>query len=147
VAGFSQYPGREIMMTRSMSALLALGVAIGCSDHSAQSPEQLSTRTPSAEAFAGTWRSVTPSLEFIRLTISPLSREQGALGLRLTFSGVAWDGSGRIEGDSLVANMAVAGTTEAIGKLVARVRDGHTLQLDARPALASSFALTLVRDN
>jgi hypothetical protein len=131
-------------MIRSMSAGIALLVLAGCSDHSAESPQEISTRGPAA--FAGDWRSVTPTLEFIRLSVVPKSSEQGAFGLRLTFSGVAWEGTGRIEGDSLVANMAMAGTTQAVGSLVARARDARTLQLDARPLSASSLALTLVRE-
>ncbi|MFN8582664.1 MAG: hypothetical protein U0163_17020 [Gemmatimonadaceae bacterium] len=48
---------------------------------------------------------MTPSLEFLGLSVSSKSSEMGVLGARLTFSGVAWEGGGRIDGDSLVASM------------------------------------------
>ena len=71
----------------------------------------------------------------------------GALGARLTLSGVAWEGSGRITGDSLVMNMMTAGSSQPTGVIVVRVREGQTLSVQMRPASAAPLDLTLVREN
>ena len=130
---------------RSMSAAVILAAAIGCSGNSAGSARGPTESSPTAslDAFVGTWRSVTPSLEFIGLSIVSKSSELGAIGTRLTFSGVAFDGSGRIDGDSLVANMTISGTTQASGLLIARTRDGKTLHVERRDAPGAPSGLTL----
>ena len=102
---------------------------------------------PAPDVFAGSWQSTTPSLEFVRLSIVSLSSEQGAFGARLTFSGVAWEGRGRIEGDSLVVPVAVIGATQPSGTLVARVRAGEGLAARLRAdGAAPPLDLTLVRE-
>ena len=135
-------------MIRRSSAMIALLASIACSSRTTEANP--STTTPTADAFAGAWRSVTPSLEFVRLTIAPKSSEQGALAARLTLSGVAMEGSGRIVGDSLVIPMLAAGSVQPTGVLVAHVRDGGTLAVQVRPpaiASVSPLDLTLVREN
>src|SRR6185369_2390527 len=96
-------------MRRLISFTFAL-TAAACSG----GPSETARKAESAETFAGTWRSVTPSLEFVRLVVVSKSSEVGALGGRLTFSGVAWEGSGRIDSDSLVMEMYNAGTTQNV---------------------------------
>jgi len=129
-------------MFRRLSILGALCATIGCSGGSAEPG-----KTASPEVFAGAWRSVTPSLEFIRLSVNSKSSEIGVMAARLTFSGVAWEGSGRIDGDSLVINMTVTGTSAPSGVFVARASDARTLRVQARPASAGALDLTLVREN
>ncbi len=106
----------------------------------------METRSP--ESFTGAWRSVTPSLEFIRLSVASKSSEMGVLTTRLALSGVAWEGSGRIEGDSLVATMSIAGMPGASSVFVARVRDARTLRVQMRPTASTTapLDLTLVRE-
>ena len=136
------------MSLRRTSAVLALGAMLGCTTGPEESAPD-AAKAPSAQGaapatFAGVWRSVTPTMEFIRLTVVPKSSEQGALGARLTFSGVAWDGSGRIDGDSLVADMRY-GTTPSV--LVARARDARTLDVRFGSFGPTPLALTFVRDD
>ncbi|MBL8986459.1 MAG: hypothetical protein JNJ80_09315 [Gemmatimonadetes bacterium] len=116
---------------------------IGCAVGPAKNGFEASTR----EAFAGEWRSVTPSLEFVRLSVVSRSSEMGALGARLTFSGVAWEGSGRIEGDSLVAGMTVVGASTSSSVIVARAPDPHTLRVRFRPGAAAPLDLEFVREH
>ena len=133
-------------MIRRTFVSIAVAAAIGCSSRAVEP----TAASPSADAFAGAWRSVTPPLEFVRLTIASTSSQQGVLAARLTLSGAAWEGSGRIAGDSLVFAMMAAGTTQSTGVVVARVRDGETLAVQMRPAAISSVSptdLTLVREN
>jgi hypothetical protein len=82
-------------MIRRMSMVIALCAVAGCSGGTAPTVEMA---TP--DTFAGVWRSVTPSLEFVRLSVYSTSSRAGVLATRLTFSGVAWDGAGRIDGDA-----------------------------------------------
>jgi hypothetical protein len=89
---------------------------------------------------------VTPSLEFIRLSIASPSSETGVLATRLAFSGVMWDGQGRIEGDSLVAPMTRVGASTPGGALVAKSRAVDTLLVEMRAPAAAALALTLVRE-
>ena len=99
------------------------------------------------EVFAGEWRSVTPSLEFLRLTLQPKSSERDALAARLTFSGVYWEGSGRVDGDSLVLQMSVLGQGDDMRTLVARIGHDGTLRADVRPGTADAFSVDFVREN
>lgn len=107
-------------MIRRLWTAVVLSVVMGCSG----GPSEAVLQDSPPDVFVGAWRSVTPSLEFIGLSVSSKSSDAGTLGARLTFSGVAWEGGGRIEGDSLVADMMVAGTTHATATIVARVRGG-----------------------
>ena len=95
------------------------------------------------EVFAGEWRSVTPTLEFLRLTVHSKSSERDALAARLTFSGVAWEGSGTIAGDSLLLHMTMVRHAAPIRTLVARVGESGVLRTrfesEAGPALAVDF--------
>lgn len=131
------------MRGRSFYAVAA-SIVVGCSAN----PVDTNANHPTApvESFAGAWRSVTPSLEFVGLTVVSKSSEQGALGVRVTLSGLAWDGTGHIDGDSLVAAMFVSGTTQSVGTLVARAPDGHTLTARV-DASASPLRLVFVRQN
>lgn len=130
-------------MHRGMSALFILTGALACASGSTETVPV----APGPEVFAGRWQSTTPSLEFVRLSITSLSSEQGALGARLTFSGVAWEGRGRIEGDSLVVRVALIGAAQPSGTLVARIREGQgltaLLRADGAP---TPLDLTLVRE-
>jgi len=139
------------MRRRRMAAALALGAALGCAHQSTDPTADRDAslgKTPDASVttFAGAWRSVTPSLEFVRLSVVSLSREQGALAARLTLSGVALDGSARIDGDSLVAGMTYGGTQTG-RVLVARARDAQTLLVQLRSPDAAPLALTFVRED
>jgi hypothetical protein len=135
---------------RWMSVVVLLSVVAGCSRTSepvsAASPPETVSEAPSPSTFAGVWRSVTPGLEFIRLSVRSKSSEEGVLAARLTFSGVAWEGGGRIVGDSLVTIMAVVGTT-ASGVMVARAADAQTLRVQMRPTSGAVTDLMFVRDN
>ena len=99
------------------------------------------------DEFTGTWRSITASTEFVRLTVQSLSSEQGALGARLTFSGVYWEGTGRISGDSLVAQMALTGSSTPNGTLVAYFGDSGVMNMDLRQNSTEPLRLSFVRDN
>ena len=130
-------------MIRWMPLTIALCAMMGCSS---SRPTENAARISSPDEFAGSWRSVTPSLEFIRLSVQSLSVQQGALGARLTLSGVAWEGSGRIDGDSLVTNMAITGASQTSAVMVARSRGRDTLTVAMRASGATPFALMLVRE-
>ena len=133
-------------MPRWVSVMTLLCATIGCAERPA-GPAETAFNASSPEAYAGAWRSVTPSLEFIGLSVTSKSSEMGVLGARLTFSGVAWDGSGRIEGDSLVAVMTIVGAPTASGVLVAHAHDAQTLRLQFRPGAASPLDLMFVRED
>lgn len=123
-------------------ALLLVGCGADPVGTNSSEPKQASV-----ESFAGTWRSTTPSLEFIGLSVVSKSSEQGALGVRLTLSGLAWDGTGRIQGDSLVAPMFVSGTTQPTGTLVVHAPDARTLAARVANAPTSPLSLTFVREH
>jgi hypothetical protein len=130
-------------MTRRTFAVVAIGALFGCSE----GPSESTVPLLPPGAFEGAWRSVTPSLEFIRLSVNSKSSEQGALGARLTFSGVAWDGGGHVDGDSLVVSMTIPGTSTTGGVLVAHARDEGTLQVQFRSGtVPPPLELTLVRE-
>jgi len=133
------------MRARWFCAVAAL-VLVGChADPVGMSGS--ASKPASVESFAGTWRSTTPSLEFIGLSVVSKSSEQGALGVRLTLSGLAWEGSGRIDGDSLVAPMFVSGTAQSTGTLVIHAPDPKTLAAHVGGAAATPLDLTFVRQN
>ena len=135
---------------RWMSVVVLLSAVAGCSRTSepvsAGSPPETVSQAPPPSTFAGMWRSVTPGLEFIRLSVHSKSSDEGVLAARLTFSGVAWEGGGRIAGDSLVTIMAITGTT-ASAVMVARPGDAQTLRVQMRPTSGSVTDLTFVREN
>jgi hypothetical protein len=97
------------------------------------------------DVFAGTWRSVTPSFEFVRLSVFSSSGGTCGVAARLTFSGVAWEGSGRVAGDSLVLEMSTAGTAAPTRTVVARASDARTLRVQMRPEIGAPLDLTFVR--
>ncbi len=130
-------------MIHRTSMTMGLLASLACSSRATE----VAPAPQPPDAFAGSWRSVTPSYEFVRLTVASKSSEMGALGARLTLSGVAWEGSGRITGDSLVVNMSSAGSSQPTGVLVVRVRAGETLSVQMRPTSAPPLDLTLVRGN
>ena len=127
-------------------SVLTLLIAIGCTDRSA-GPAETAPKTAAPEAFAGMWRSVTPPLEFIGLEVTSKSSEMGVLAARLMFSGVYWEGSGRIEGDSLVANMTIVGGTTPTGVIVAHAPDAQTLRVQFRSETAAPLQLTFARED
>ena len=127
-------------------SVLTLMFAIGCGDKSA-GPAETAAKTAQPETFAGMWRSVTPPLEFIGLEVTSKSSEIGVLAARLMFSGVYWEGSGRIEGDSLVANMTVVGGQTPTGVIVAHARDAQTLRVQFRSATAAPLELMFARED
>ena len=98
------------------------------------------------DAFAGSWRSVTPSFLFVRLSFSSSSTETCGVVARITFSGVAWEGSGRITGDSVVLRMSNAGTAVPAGTIAVRPADARTLRVQVRPVSAAPTDLTFVPD-
>ena len=130
-------------MMRLVSVMTLLCATIGC----ASGPAETGFNASSPAAFAGAWRSVTPSLEFIGLSVTSKSSEIGVLGAQLTFSGVAWEGAGRLEGDSLVADMTVVGAPTASGVIVARARDPQTLRVQFRTEAAAPLDVTFVRQD
>lgn len=130
-------------MHRLLTIAFALGVAAGCSGTTAEPVASLAT----TESFAGEWRSVTPSMEFARLSLQAGSSERDALATRLTFSGVAWDGRAQVDGDSLVASLAIAGAASSSGLLVGRLHEGDTLRTEMRAAGGLPLELTFVRDH
>lgn len=127
---------------RRVTLVMLACATIGCSS----GPEDM-FKPPLPDAFAGSWRSVTPPLEFLRLSVTSLSSQQGVLEVQLAFSGVAWEGAGRIDGDSLVADMAVAGVPTPSGLLVAHVRDAQTLLVRFRSGTAAPLDVTFAREN
>ena len=104
-------------------------------------------RVAQPEEFTGTWRSITAETEFVRLTVESLSREQGALGARLTFSGVYWEGTGTITGDSLVAQMGLTGRSTPNATLVAYFSDSGVMSMELRQTSGEPLRLSFVRDD
>jgi hypothetical protein len=125
------------MMTAAACATIA------CSSSAPTAPT--GNVTP-PQTFTGAWRSVTSSLEFMRLTVAQTPSQQGALAARLTFSGVEWQGDGRIVGDSLVLDMSMPGSITPTGIMVAHSTDVQTLRVRLSPQGGVPLNLTLVRD-
>ena len=100
---------------------------------------------PLPDAFAGSWRSVTPSFEFVRLSVSATNGACGVVA-RITFSGVAWEGSGQVAGDSLVMKMSAVGSTTLTRTVVAHAGDARTLRVEMRRESGAPLDLTFVRD-
>jgi len=133
------------MMGRLVLVFAAVAT-LGCGD-TAVDPGKAATpnRVATADAFAGSWSSVTPSYEFIRLTVVSKSVEQGALGARLTLSGLAFEGNARIDADSLIATMSVPGSSEPNATLIAHAKDANTLLAQLRTTSGAPLGLTFVR--
>ena len=99
-----------------------------------------------SDTFAGTWRSVTPSTEFLRLTFFSTSGDGCTLAARLTFSGVAWEGNGRVAGDSLVLRMSAGGSAVPTRTVVVHASDARTLRVQVRPDSGTTLDLAFVPD-
>jgi hypothetical protein len=132
-----------------LGRLVLVGIAVvtlGC-DSTMSDPGKAAApaKVAAPEAFAGSWNSVTKSYEFIRLTVVSKSVEQGALGARLTLSGLAFEGNARIDADSLIASMSVPGSSETNATLIARAKDSNTLSAQLRTATGTPLDLTFVR--
>jgi hypothetical protein len=129
------------MMKRWVVILGLVGTLAACRDGATEGIVAVRS-----EVFAGDWRSITPSLEFLRLTVQPKSSERDALAARLTFSGVAWDGSGTIAGDSLLLHMTMEGHAEPVRTLVARVGEGGVLRTRFDSGTAAPLLVDFVRE-
>ena len=136
-------------MFRWLSAA-AVVATLGCSADPAEiARNQAPLNNVSPDVFTGVWRSVTPSLEFVGLFVNSKSSEIGVLGTRLTLSGLYWEGGGKIDGDSLVANVTAAGaaTATAKGVLIVRSAGPQTLRAQLRGAAnQTQLELTFVRE-
>jgi hypothetical protein len=122
--------------TAAAAALLAVS-PLACSGGPAEA------KPVSAETFAGSWRSVTRSYEHLRLTVKPSAVQQGILHTRLTFSGVAWEGPGRIEGDSLVLDITTSSLAGAA--VIAHEADNGALSVRVQSGTAAPVSLLFVR--
>ena len=130
-------------MSRGNLALTLVILAACSADRTCCEP---GTVIPSV--YVGEWRSVTPSLEFVRLTVHSKSAEQGVLASRLTYSGVYWEGDGRIDGDSLVSNMNVPGISGPASRLVMRSSPNeNTLQVQHDTHGGQPITFTFIREN
>jgi hypothetical protein len=130
-------------MRRWILCMVALVSATACSTDQVT---QSTSEAPGPEAFAGVWRSVTRSLEFVRLTVDSKSSERGVFASRLTYSGLAWDGEGRVDGDSLVLDLSVPGVSGNSTRLVLWLSGDDTLT--ARHYTGpEGLSLTLVREH
>lgn len=137
-----------MILRTSMTLAASLFAFAGC----AVAPPEVEVHDPPAtsaslETFAGTWQSITPLSEFVRLTVVSKSSEKGVLGTRLLFSGTYWEGSGRIDGDSLIADVGMAGAMPPTGVLTGHVRNGGKLELRLRTGPGAPLDLTFVREH
>jgi hypothetical protein len=116
------------------TALAAMLVA-GCSnstDPASEFSRQTTVTVLTATMIAGEWKATDPHPDFFRLSVVPRESEQGAFGTRLTFSGVYWEGTGRIQGDAFVANMDTPGIAGSGSVLTARATDAGALLVTMR---------------
>lgn len=113
---------------KRLVAVASLVLGLGCGG----SPFE-NGNVPAADPaqFVGVWRSVTPSFEFVGLSVFATS-QPGVLAARLTLSGIALDATGRIEADSLVAT-TTTGSGQPAGTLALRALADHTLSAELRP--------------
>ena len=98
-----------------------------------------------AETFTGTWRAITPSYEHLRLTVTPSTAVDDVLNMRLTFSGVAWEGFGHIEADSLVMDMSTAAVSGA-SIIAHRAEQPGALRVRIDSSAIDPMIVTFVRD-
>lgn len=101
------------------------------------------TATVSAERFTGSWRSVTAPNEHLRLTIARSLVPGVMLSARITFSGVAWEGPARIEGDSLIMDLTTAAVSGAT--VIAHPGDNGALRVRVESNTAAPILATFVR--
>ena len=101
------------------------------------------TATVAAERFTGSWRSVTAPNEHLRLTIARSLVSDDMLSARITFSGVAWEGPARIEGDSLIMDITTAAISGAA--VIAHPGDGGALRVRVESNAAAPILATFVR--
>jgi hypothetical protein len=127
---------------RVISLAMAMAM-VGCRETPVNAERAVATNP---DAFVGAWRSVTPSLEFARLSVHSTSSRPGVLAARLTLSGVALDVAGRPDADSLVAPMTTAGGGDSAGTIAVRARKDHMLAVELRPTGGVVRELTFVRD-
>jgi hypothetical protein len=121
---------------RLLPILAAVALAASaCSDPAAPLP---------AETFTGSWRSITKSYEHLRLTVAPNAAVNETLQMRLTFSGVAWEGVGHIEADSLVMDYSTAAVSGA--SIVARPAEQGALSVRIDSDTTDPMTVTFVRD-
>jgi hypothetical protein len=116
-----------------------LAAAAGCS----RGPSETDAKV-TLEAFKGTWRSTTASYEHLRLTVSPVATQPEAVGMRLAFSGVVWEGVGGIQGDSLV--MFASTSSQSGTTIVAHHEPNGSLSVRAQSDAAQPLTLTFVRE-
>jgi hypothetical protein len=121
----------------TLTAATLLLVAAAC-DRSPSGPAVVP-----AETFVGTWRSISPQQEHLRLTVTSLSSLPGGLAARLTFSGVAWEGPARIDADSLVMDMTSSSQSGAA--VIAHAQADGSLRVRAGSDLTAPLILTFVR--
>jgi hypothetical protein len=133
-------------MTGRLVLACAAVAMLGCGGSAAEPGKvAASPKVATVDAFAGAWSSVTPSYEFIRLSVVSKSVEQGALGARLTLSGLAFDGTAKIDADSLIATMSSGPTGSVNAILVAHVRDAQSLVAQLRAGDGVPLDLTFKR--
>lgn len=128
-----------------MNRLLAvcLGIVMtGC----ASSPAEVKRVAPKPELLVGVWRSVTPSYEFVRLAVYVTSSRSDEVGAHLTLSGTAWDGTGKVDADSVVTTMSLSGQSVATGEMTVRGHDGASLEAHLRPLSGTAVSLSFVRE-
>ena len=101
------------------------------------------TATVAAERFTGSWRSVAAPNEHLRLTIARSLVSDDMLSARITFSGVAWEGPARIEGDSLIMDITTAAISGAA--VIAHPGDGGALRVRVESNAAAPILATFVR--
>ena len=101
------------------------------------------TATVAAERFTGSWRSVTAPNEHLRLTIARSLVSDDMLSARITFSGVAWEGPARIEGDSLIMDITTAAISGAA--VIAHPGDGGALRVRVESNASAPILATFVR--
>lgn len=128
-------------MKRLLAIVLGV-ITMGC----ANAPTTVKRAVAKPELVVGVWRSVTPSYEFVRLAVYTTSSRADVLAARLTLSGSIWDGSGRIDADSVVAAMNLSGQSVATGAMTLRGRDGQTLDAQLRPLGGAPVSLSFVRE-
>ena len=97
-----------------------------------------------AERFTGTWRSISAPYEHLRLRVLENATLAGRLQVRLTFSGVAWEGPGRIEADSLIMDVTTAAVSGA--KVIAHRTPSGSLSVDVASDTAAPLKLTFIRE-
>lgn len=115
---------------------LVLAFVVGCT----QPGEPIAKVPP--ETFVGSWRSTTAPHEHLRLTVQPPA-PMGWLGTRLTFSGVAWEGAARIEGDSLILDATTSSRYGAA--VIAHPAEGGALRVRVESYEATPLTLIFIR--